>query len=53
MFQSKEDRLDRSEQLLNSVQQENRRLADPLKKAKEQLQDLQRQLATQEKEKGN
>ncbi len=44
--------MDRSEQLLGSVQHENRRLADPLKKAREQLQELQRQLGTQEKEKG-
>ena len=38
-------------QLLATVQQENKKLAEPLKKAKEQLAELQRQLGSQEKEK--
>ena len=38
-------------QLLATVQQENKKLAEPLKKAKEQLVELQRQLGSQEKEK--
>jgi hypothetical protein len=34
-IKTKEDRLERNEQLLSSVQQENKKLAEPLKKAKE------------------
>ena len=37
--------------MLATVQQENKKLAEPLKKAKEQLAELQRQLGSQEKEK--
>ena len=50
-IRAKEEKLERNEQLLGGVQQENRKLAEPLKKAKEQLADLQRQLGTQEKDK--
>ena len=50
-IKGKEEKLERNEQLLATVQNENKKLADPLKKAKEQLVELQRQLGSQEKEK--
>jgi chromosome segregation ATPase len=50
-IKTKEDRLERNEHLLSSVQQENKKLAEPLKKAKEELSDLQRQLGSQVKQK--
>ena len=43
--------MERNEQLLATVQSENKKLAEPLRKAKEQLVELQRQLGSQEKEK--
>ena len=51
-IKSKEEKLERNEQLLATVQSENKKLAEPLRKAKEQLVELQRQLGSQEKEKG-
>ena len=36
---------------MNTVQQENRKLAEPLRKAQEDLSDLSRQLGIQEKDK--
>merc|ERR1712018_231552 len=51
-IKSKEEKLERNEQLLLQVQSENKKLAEPLRKAKEQLVELQRQLGSQEKEKG-
>ena len=50
-IKGKEDKLERNEQLLATVQSENKKLAEPLRKAKEQLVELQRQLGSQEKEK--
>eukprot|EP00095_Tigriopus_kingsejongensis_P009325 maker-scaffold486_size158769-snap-gene-0.31 protein:Tk09325 transcript:maker-scaffold486_size158769-snap-gene-0.31-mRNA-1 annotation:"hypothetical protein TRIADDRAFT_24206" len=47
----KDETMERNEQLLAAVQQENKKLADPLKKAKEELTDLQRQLVLYEKDK--
>ena len=41
------DRLERNEQLLGTVQQENKKLAEPLRKAREELADLTRQLGSQ------
>ena len=37
---------------LNFILQENKKLAEPLKKAREELTDLKRQLGSQEKQKG-
>ena len=51
-IKGKEDKLERNEQVLATVQGENKKLAEPLKKAKEQVVELQRQLGSQEKEKG-
>ena len=51
-IKNKEEKLERNEQLLATVQSENKKLAEPLRKAKEQLVELQRQLGSQEKEKG-
>ena len=50
-IKGKEEKLERNEQLLATVQSENKKLAEPLRKAKEQLVELQRQLGSQEKEK--
>ena len=50
-IKGKEDKLERNEQLLATVQSENKKLAEPLRKAREQLVELQRQLGSQEKEK--
>ena len=50
-IKTKEDKLERNEKLLVTVQAENKKLSEPLKKAKEQLAELQRQLGTQEKDK--
>ena len=40
-IKSKEEKLERNEQLLATVQTENKKLAEPLRKAKEQLVELQ------------
>eukprot|EP00096_Caligus_rogercresseyi_P006278 TRINITY_DN22610_c0_g1_i1.p1 TRINITY_DN22610_c0_g1~~TRINITY_DN22610_c0_g1_i1.p1 ORF type:complete len:364 (-),score=118.24 TRINITY_DN22610_c0_g1_i1:9-1100(-) len=50
-IKAKEEKLDRNEKLLASIQGENKKLSEPLKKTKEQLAELQRQLGTQEKDK--
>lgn len=50
-IKQKDEILERNEQLLGTVQQENKKLVDPLKKAKEELSDLKRQLVLYEKEK--
>ena len=50
-IKGKEEKLERNEQLLATVQTENKKLAEPLRKAREQLVELQRQLGSQEKEK--
>ena len=50
-IKAKEEKLERNEQLLATVQTENKKLAEPLRKAREQLVELQRQLGSQEKEK--
>ena len=50
-IKGKEEKLERNDQLLATVQSENKKLAEPLRKAKEQLVELQRQLGSQEKEK--
>jgi chromosome segregation ATPase len=52
-IKAKEDKLERNEQLLATVQTENKKLAEPLRKAREQLVELQRQLGSQEKEKSS
>ena len=46
-----EDKLERNEQVLATVQGENKKLSEPLKEARDQVADLQRQLGSQEKEK--
>ena len=43
-IKGKEDKLERNEQVLATVQGENKKLAEPLRKAKEQVVELQRQL---------
>ena len=45
-IKSKEEKLERNEQLLATVQTENKKLAEPLRKAKEQLVELQVHIST-------
>ena len=45
-IKSKEEKLERNEQLLATVQTENKKLAEPLRKAKEQLVELQVHIIT-------
>ena len=46
-IKTKEEKLERNEQLLNTLQTENRRLVEPLRAARDHLADLQRQLGSQ------